>query len=53
MNEKKISIDRLNKEKEILVELVKLLKYENNISYRLMEKQLEIGRERLRVLLGK
>ncbi len=53
LNEKKISIDRLNKEKEILVELVKLLKYENNISYRLMEKQLEIGRERLRVLLSK
>lgn len=53
LKNKKLSVEDLKKEKPYLREIVKILKYENNISYRLMEKYLAISREKLRMLIVK
>ena len=45
------SIEELKKEKQDLIEIIKILKYENKVSYRLMEKYLNISRETLRKLI--
>lgn len=45
------NIEELKKEKQDLTEIVKQLKCENNVSYRLMEKYLKISRETLRSLI--
>lgn len=47
----KIDIATLKKEKQNLVEIVRILKFEYGISYRMMEKSLGISREKLRQLI--
>lgn len=47
----KIDKEQLKKEGKYLKKIVKILKYENNISYRVMEKNLKISREKLRKLM--
>ena len=49
LQSKKIDMSELKNEKCYLKELVKILKGQN-ISYRIMEQYLNIGRERLRYL---
>lgn len=44
-------IEELKNKEEDLVEIIKILKYENNISYRMMEKYFKISREKLRKLI--
>lgn len=51
LQNRQLKIDQLKKEKQMLTEIVKILKWENNISYRMMEKHLEISREKLRKLI--
>lgn len=51
LEDKKIEIQDLKKEKQYLKEIVNILKYKNKISYRIMEKCLEISREKLRMLI--
>ena len=46
-----IALKELKNTKELLVKLIKKLKIENNISYRIIEKNLEINREKLRKLM--
>lgn len=48
---KGIYVEQLNKKEELLIELITILKFQNNISYRLMEKFLGISREKLRRLV--
>ena len=50
LNEKGIYVEQLIKREKILIELIKILKCQNNISYRIMEKILGISREKLRLL---
>lgn len=50
LNEKGIYVEQLIKREKILIELIKILKFQNNISYRIMEKILGISREKLRLL---
>lgn len=50
---KELRIKELSNEEKALSELVNILKYENDMSYRLMEKCLGIGRERIRRLCSK
>ena len=50
LSDKKLSIEELKNEKQILKEMVKILKCKNKISYRLMERKLKISRETLRRL---
>ncbi len=50
LKEKGIYVEQLIKREKNLIELVKILKFENNISYRIMEKILGISREKLRLL---
>lgn len=49
----KISIEELkeSENKEVLQKLIKKLKLEYKVSYRIMEKQLKIGRETLRKMI--
>ena len=42
------SLAEIKQEKLLLKELIKIMNNENKISYRIMEKYLEIGRETLR-----
>ena len=49
--EKKLTIEQLKKEEKHLKEIVRILKYENSISYRVMEKNLKISREKFRRLI--
>lgn len=51
LQNRKISIDELKRKEEYLIEIVKILKYENKISYRRMENYLKISREKLRKLI--
>lgn len=48
---RKINIESLKKDKKLFRELIYILKVENNISYRVMEKYFELSRETLRKLL--
>lgn len=50
---KGLRIKELNGEEKALSEIVNILKYQNNISYRLMEKYLGVGREKIRRLCVK
>lgn len=50
LQSKQIQLKDLKKQKGYLSEIVRRLKYDNNISYRIMEKQLNISRETLRNL---
>ena len=51
LKEEKIKEDELIKNKEKLIELLKILKIENKLSFRKIEKLLDISRETLRKLL--
>ena len=51
LKDNKIDKEQLKKEGKYLKKIVKILKYENNISYRVMEKNLKISREKLRKLM--
>lgn len=51
LGKKKLTLQDLKKEKELLKKLIKILKNENDISYRIMEKYLEISRETIRKLI--
>ena len=53
LNNTKLNIEYLKKHEEYLLKLMKILKYENNMSYRIMEKYLKISREKLRKLIIK
>lgn len=50
LESKKMDIEDLKRQKQYLREIVGILKYKNNISYRIMEKYLKISRETLRML---
>ena len=51
LQRKRIDRNKLKKEKQNLAEMVRILKFKNGISYRTMEKYLEISREKLRKLV--
>lgn len=51
LQNKELDLEKLKKDKKTLIDMIKVLKYENNISYRLMAKCLKMSRERLRRLL--
>ncbi len=53
LNSKNLTLNQLKKDNPNLIEIVKILKYKNKISYRLMEKCLNISREKLRNLVIK
>lgn len=48
---KKLTLEELKKDENHLKEIVRILKYENGIAYRVMEKNLKISREKLRRLI--
>lgn len=48
---KNILLEQLSKDNNTLIQLVKILHNDNNISYRLIEKHLKISREKLRKVL--
>lgn len=50
LKEKGIYVEQLTNRENLLIELVRILKFQNNISYRVMEKPLGISREKLRLL---
>ena len=51
LSQNEISKEKLKKAKKLLIELLEELHNKNNISYKLMEKYLEISREKLRKLI--
>lgn len=53
LTEKGIYTEQLIRKEELLIELVKILKFQNNISYRIMGETLGISREKLRLLSKK
>ena len=53
LNSKNLTLNQLKKDNPNLIKIVKILKYKNKISYRLMEKCLNISREKLRNLIIK
>lgn len=52
LQNKRLTLEKLKKEEKELIEIIKILKYDNNISYRLMAKYLEINREKLRRVIA-
>ncbi len=51
LQKKNLDLERLKRDEKKLIEMIKILKDENNISYRLMAKYLKMNRERLRRLV--
>lgn len=49
--QKIVSQCMIKKEEKYLKEMVRILKFENNISYRVIEKSLNLNREKLRKLI--
>lgn len=50
LQNRKLNLQQLKKDEKALIDMIKILKYENNISYRLIAKCLKMSRERLRRL---
>lgn len=51
LQEKGMYVEQLYNREELLMELTMILKFQNDISYRIMEKNLGVSREKLRQLL--
>lgn len=51
LRNKKLDLEMLKKDENTLIEMIKILKYDNNLSYRLIARYLKMSRERLRRLV--